>query len=61
MAGKLATQLMYRLKSSHSPFLSIPDRLAEVIQELASTAVSKNVMASDAVEQLKSNTLEGVA
>ncbi|PLB54024.1 alpha/beta-hydrolase [Aspergillus steynii IBT 23096] len=41
MAGKLATQFMYRLKSSHSPFLSIPDRLAEVLQELARTTVSK--------------------
>ncbi|KAL4873642.1 hypothetical protein BDV12DRAFT_50960 [Aspergillus spectabilis] len=34
MAGKLGTQLTYRLKSSHSPFLSIPDKLADILEEL---------------------------
>ncbi|KAL3482534.1 Alpha/beta hydrolase fold-1 [Aspergillus californicus] len=34
MAAKLGTELTYRLKSSHSPFLSMPDRLADVLQEL---------------------------
>ncbi|KAL4860842.1 hypothetical protein BDV12DRAFT_208760 [Aspergillus spectabilis] len=34
MAGKLGSELTYRLKSSHSPFLSMPDRLAGVLEEL---------------------------
>ncbi|KAL4931091.1 alpha/beta hydrolase [Aspergillus undulatus] len=38
MAGKLGTQLTYRLKSSHSPFLSMPDRLVEVLEELIGAA-----------------------
>ncbi|KAL4775139.1 Alpha/beta hydrolase fold-1 [Aspergillus nidulans var. acristatus] len=36
MAAKLGTDLTYRLKSSHSPFLSMPDSLADVLEDLAS-------------------------
>ncbi|KAL2829748.1 Alpha/beta hydrolase fold-1 [Aspergillus cavernicola] len=34
LAAKLGTELTFRLKSSHSPFLSMPDRLADVLEEL---------------------------
>ncbi|KAL4813974.1 Alpha/beta hydrolase fold-1 [Aspergillus spinulosporus] len=36
MAAKLGTDLKYRLKSSHSPFLSMPDSLADVLEDLVS-------------------------
>ncbi|KAL2860652.1 Alpha/beta hydrolase fold-1 [Aspergillus pseudodeflectus] len=38
LSAKLGTELLYRVKSSHSPFLSMPDRLAEVLEELVSKA-----------------------
>ncbi|KAL5333798.1 Alpha/beta hydrolase fold-1 [Aspergillus crustosus] len=38
MAGKLETKLIYRLKSSHSPFLSMPDKLADLLEELVGKA-----------------------
>ncbi|KAL5042641.1 hypothetical protein BDW71DRAFT_136851 [Aspergillus fruticulosus] len=36
MAAKLGTDLTYRLKSSHSPFFSMPDHLADVLEDLVS-------------------------
>ncbi|KAL4881846.1 alpha/beta-hydrolase [Aspergillus karnatakaensis] len=39
MAAKLGTELIYRLKSSHSPFLSVPDQLVDVLEELAAKTI----------------------
>ncbi|KAL2814955.1 Alpha/beta hydrolase fold-1 [Aspergillus granulosus] len=36
LSAKLGTEHLYRVKSSHSPFLSIPDKLAEVLEDLIS-------------------------
>ncbi|KAL4795415.1 hypothetical protein BDV19DRAFT_378870 [Aspergillus venezuelensis] len=43
MAGKLGTEpdLVVRVKSSHSPFLSMPDELAGVLEGIVSRAASK--------------------
>jgi hypothetical protein len=38
MAQLLGTQTTYRLRSSHSPFLSMPDQLADVLEKLATGA-----------------------
>ncbi|OOF92058.1 hypothetical protein ASPCADRAFT_509554 [Aspergillus carbonarius ITEM 5010] len=35
MALALNTRSIYRLKSSHSPYLSMPDKLADILEELA--------------------------
>lgn len=35
LASKLGRDWTYRVKSSHSPFLSMPGRLAAVLEELA--------------------------
>ncbi|KAI9931995.1 hypothetical protein ASPWEDRAFT_40178 [Aspergillus wentii DTO 134E9] len=35
MAGTLGTEWIYSLKSSHFPFLSMPDRVADILEELA--------------------------
>ncbi|KAL4918721.1 Alpha/beta hydrolase fold-1 [Aspergillus aurantiobrunneus] len=35
LSAKLGTEVIYRIKSSHSPFLSMPDRLAEILEEVA--------------------------
>ncbi|OJJ07853.1 hypothetical protein ASPVEDRAFT_202938 [Aspergillus versicolor CBS 583.65] len=34
LSAKLKTEVVYRIKSSHSPFLSMPDRLAEILEEI---------------------------
>lgn len=35
LAAKLKAEVVYRIKSSHSPFLSMPDRLAEILEEIS--------------------------
>lgn len=35
MAEMLSTKWIYRLKSSHSPYLSMPDKVADILEELA--------------------------
>lgn len=35
LSSKLKTEVVYKIKSSHSPFLSMPDRLAEILEEIA--------------------------
>ncbi|KAL4901294.1 hypothetical protein BDW74DRAFT_187748 [Aspergillus multicolor] len=40
MAAKLGPDLTYRLKSSHSPFLSMPDQLADVLEDLVGKSQS---------------------
>ncbi|KAL4923822.1 alpha/beta hydrolase [Aspergillus undulatus] len=35
MTANLGTELTYRLKSSHSPFLSVPGELADVLDDLS--------------------------
>ncbi|PYI09347.1 alpha/beta-hydrolase [Aspergillus sclerotiicarbonarius CBS 121057] len=42
MAQALNTQSIYRLKSSHSPYLSMPDKLADIVEELADKAAATN-------------------
>ncbi|KAL4969464.1 alpha/beta hydrolase [Aspergillus stella-maris] len=34
MAAKMGTELMYRLKSSHSPFLSMPEKLVDILEQV---------------------------
>ncbi|GKZ24458.1 hypothetical protein AbraIFM66951_010681 [Aspergillus brasiliensis] len=38
MAEMLNTTSIYRLKSSHSPYLSMPDKVADILEELAGKA-----------------------
>ncbi|KAL4940688.1 hypothetical protein BDV06DRAFT_17205 [Aspergillus oleicola] len=51
MAGKLGTEpkFVYRLKSSHSPFLSMPDELAGVLEGLAPRATAVVASAAEKV------------
>lgn len=35
LSAKLGTEVVYRIKSSHSPFMSMPERLAEILEEIS--------------------------
>ncbi|KAL4795477.1 Alpha/beta hydrolase fold-1 [Aspergillus venezuelensis] len=42
MAAKMGTELAYRLKSSHSPFLSMPEKLADILEDLVHKVETSN-------------------